>query len=470
MEKFPDFNSENKKEIVQNFEQMLKSDDFIFLEESSFNYLIEHYLEEGDYSKALTAAKVGNKQYPYSVDLLNEIASILIETGRSIEATEYIEKAELFSPNDIDVLMLKGVVNLDQDKFDEAIECFERLLPFAEDQSEVYYHLGMAYFGKEDTEMSIESFKKSIQLNSRNDDAVFDLVNVLDSLDMLEETLPFYEELIDEDPFNHVAWYNLGIVNDRLGNYQEAVDAYEYALAINEDFSSAYYNMACSYMALAKYSKAIEQFNESLKHENWNDVAVNVNIGHCYFELKDDAKAIECYHKALQIDHKNYLAYFGIGRSLERQEKWLESVHFLNKAAEFFPDDINIWLLLGKAEYNLGNVVAAITAYMNASDLEPEITEVWLDWSYVVYEQGNFEKALEVIDLGIDALPEEATLYYRAVVYLIKASKYKEAFLYLENALTLDFDKHAELFEFFPELETQKAIMKIIDQFSEGLK
>lgn len=470
MEKFPDFDPENRKEIVINFEKMLKNDDFEFLESSVFEYLIEHYLERGDYSKALKAAKTGYKQYPYSIDLLNEIASILIETGRSIEASDYIEKAEVLAPNDPDVLMLKGVIHLDQEQFDEAIVCFEKLVPLSQDKSEVYYHLGMAYFGKNESELSIANFKLAIQTDSRNDEAVFDLVNVLDSLDMLEETLPFYEELIDKDPYNHVAWYNLGIVNDRLGKYQEAINAYEYALTIDEEFSSAYYNMACSYMALAMYSKAIDSFQDALKHENWNDIAVFVNMGHCYFELSDDPNAIKYYHKALKIDHENYLAYFGIGRSLERQEKWLEAVHFLNKASSYFPKDINIWLLLAKAEYNLGNVVSAITAFIKASEIEPEISEIWLDWSFIISEQGDYDKALQIIEFGIDALPEDASLYYRAVVYLIKASKYKEAFLYLENALTLDFEKHAELFEFFPELETQKAIMKIIDQFSEGLE
>ena len=115
----------------------------------------------------------------------------------------------------------------------------------------------------------------------------------------------------------------------------------------------------------------------------------------------------------------------------------------------------------------MGNIVSAVGALIKASEIEPEIPEIWLDWSFILSEQGDYEKALEIIEIGIDALPEEASLYYRAVVYLIKASKYKEGFLYLENALTLDFEKHKELFEFFPELETQKALMKIIDQFSD---
>ena len=66
---------------------------------------------------------------------------------------------------------------------------------------------------------------------------------------------------------------------------------------------------------------------------------------------------------------------------------------------------------------------------------------------------------------GIEELPEEAELYYRLVVYLIKTGKYKEAFTYLENALTLDFDRHALLYELMPELKKQKAVFKIIAQF-----
>ena len=62
-------------------------------------------------------------------------------------------------------------------------------------------------------------------------------------------------------------------------------------------------------------------------------------------------------------------------------------------------------------------------------------------------------------------LPEEAELYYRMVVYQIKLGNYKEAFSYLENALTLDFDRHTVLYDLMPELKQQKAIYKLIAQY-----
>lgn len=86
----------------------------------------------------------------------------------------------------------------------------------------------------------------------------------------------------------------------------------------------------------------------------------------------------------------------------------------------------------------------------------------------IYYEQGDYDEAISLIMNGLETMPDDPDLYYRMTVYLIEAGKYKEAFNYLENALILDFDKHIQLFEFFPKLETQKALFKIIDQFRKG--
>ena len=66
---------------------------------------------------------------------------------------------------------------------------------------------------------------------------------------------------------------------------------------------------------------------------------------------------------------------------------------------------------------------------------------------------------------GFHDIPDDSELFYRMTVYLIEAGRFKEAFNYLENALILDFDGHTALFDFFPKLETQKALYKIIEQF-----
>jgi hypothetical protein len=70
-----------------------------------------------------------------------------------------------------------------------------------------------------------------------------------------------------------------------------------------------------------------------------------------------------------------------------------------------------------------------------------------------------------VANKGLDEIPDCAELYYRICAYLIGDGKYKEAFNYLENALFLDFEKHTAILDFFPNLEIQKALFKVIEQY-----
>jgi len=88
-----------------------------------------------------------------------------------------------------------------------------------------------------------------------------------------------------------------------------------------------------------------------------------------------------------------------------------------------------------------------------------------LNWSFIYYEQGDHEKAIETLSIGFDEIPDDPEIFYRMTVYLIEAGRFKEAFNYLENALILDFEGHTALFDFFPKIETQKALYKIIEQF-----
>jgi tetratricopeptide (TPR) repeat protein len=123
------------------------------------------------------------------------------------------------------------------------------------------------------------------------------------------------------------------------------------------------------------------------------------------------------------------------------------------------------WKAAAYAEFKIGNTISSLSAFEEASHLGPDDKEIWMNWSFIYYEQGEHEKASDVLRQGMSEIPDEPEFYYRMTVYLIEAGKFKEAFTYLENALILDFEGHTVLFDFFPKAETQKALYKIIDQF-----
>jgi tetratricopeptide (TPR) repeat protein len=158
-------------------------------------------------------------------------------------------------------------------------------------------------------------------------------------------------------------------------------------------------------------------------------------------------------------------AWFGIGVVLNAQERWFEAIHFFRKATELYDESPEYFMALAAAEYQVGNVISAIEAYDKATQVAPDNKDAWLNWSIILYEQGNFDGAIDLMTNAMEIQPGEAELHYRLCAYLLAAGRYREAYENLENALVLDFDKHRLLFEYFPELESQRALARLIDQY-----
>ena len=142
--------------------------------------------------------------------------------------------------------------------------------------------------------------------------------------------------------------------------------------------------------------------------------------------------------------------WYGTGNCLAKQDKWFEAIHFLNKALKLDSENPTYWKAVADVEIKVGNIISGCDAYEEASYLDPKNIWIWLNWSMVYYDLGDFNKSIEIILTGMEHNPDDSNLYYRITAYLIASGKFKEAFNYLENALILDFDNHTVLFEFFP--------------------
>ena len=94
--------------------------------------------------------------------------------------------------------------------------------------------------------------------------------------------------------------------------------------------------------------------------------------------------------------------------------------------------------------------------------------ELSLEFSQIFYESGEIEKAIQIIYDCIEELPGESLLYYRLVIYLMDAGKYKESINVLENALSLNFENHEVLFDFLPNYESHSSLIRIINQFKKN--
>jgi len=105
---------EEALEIIRKFENMLANNESVFFDLADFEFIIDHYTTNFNYTKAIEACNTAINQYPFSTDLQIDKSQILAMAGDFAEALEIIKKLELSEPENADVLMTHGIIYTQQ--------------------------------------------------------------------------------------------------------------------------------------------------------------------------------------------------------------------------------------------------------------------------------------------------------------------------------------------------------------------
>ena len=78
---------------------------------------------------------------------------------------------------------------------------------------------------------------------------------------------------------------------------------------------------------------------------------------------------------------------------------------------------------MAHAEYKIGNTISSLDAYEEAAKLDATDKEIFLNWSFIYFEQGSYDKAIEILLSGFQDNPDDAEFFYRMTVYLIEGGR-----------------------------------------------
>lgn len=459
-------NTENFHDEVRKFEQMSAGGNIGFFDLHAFEGIIRYYVEASKFKKALQACYAAIEQYPFSIDLKVEKVKLLITTQQTEAASEAFAEIEHLQGAEPEIAILRGDILQQQGLYQEAIEIYESSLQSGLEDDMLFFALGVAYQNIGKQQKAVDCFKRCIEINPEHFSAAQELILLLEINDQLSDHLPYFEAHTNKDPYSSNAWYYLGMVHERLEQFTEAKNAYEYASFIDPEFQDAFFSLGNMLMNLEQYEAAIEAYLVAEKQLN-DDVELFCCIGAAFEKLDQFEKSMSYYRKATRVDPEHEYGWFGQGMCLFAQSKHFEALHFFRKAIALDDKNEVFWLALAQSEAQVGNVISSIEAYEECCHINPSNPDLWIQWSRLYHEQGDLEKATLVILSGLDELPDNVEIMYRAAAYLLMEGKYKQAFQYLENALLLNFDKHSILFDFFPGLEANKALLGIINQYRE---
>lgn len=428
--------SERLRELLYRFDNLKNGRPQSFIEEESFEKIIEHYQEQDELKTALLAADMACEQYPYSALLQVKKADVMLALRRYHEALDILDQASLLDARDINNYILKTEAYLALDQQEKAVELLEEAIGSfeGEDRTELLFELADVYDDYENFDKVFDCLRLVLEAEPTNEEALYKICFWTDFTGRNEEGIRLHQQIIDDYPYNELAWFNLAAAYQGLKLYEKAIDAYKFAITIEEKFDYAYRNMGDAYIRLRKYREAIEaleKVNEIAKPE---DVIFEA-IGYCYEKLKNPAQARFYYRKASHLRQDDSKLIYKIACTYFNEGQWQACFRQLETALKMHRNQPDYHLLAGECKLYQGQYREAIQYFTQVVRLRPRSTKGWEALTRCLFRAGFLDEALEQLDAALQLTGNKPLfIYYKAAV-LFADGRSKEALIQLENAL-----------------------------------
>jgi tetratricopeptide (TPR) repeat protein len=457
---------EQIRELLRQYENLKNGRNHSFIEEESFEKIINYFQEKDDLPKALEAAENGAEQYPYSSLLLVKKADILIATRSYQKALDILGQAALLDSNDINLYILKtdAYMALDQQEkavaiLEEALELFE-----GEERVELIFELADVYDDYEEFDKVFDCLKIILQEEPTNEEALYKICFWTDFTGRSEESIRLHQQIIDDYPYCELAWFNLAAAYQGIKLYEKAIDAYQYAITIDEKFDYAYRNMGDAYIRLRKYKEAIEVLEKVIELAKPEDVIYEA-IGHCFDRLKNFAQARIHYRKASHLRQDDSKLFYKIACTYFNEGQWQSCIKQLETAMKMHRLQPEYNLLAGECKLQLGLYKEAIHYFSNVVRIRPKNANGWEALIRCLYKAKYFDEALEQT-IAAQRLTGDKPLFtfYKAAV-LFGIGKTKEAILQLEGALRKSPRLLKKFIELNPSILQNQLVVDVLARF-----
>lgn len=173
---------------------------------------------------------------PDSVVLLNNLAHVLLDTGRASEALTVFDRAVQHGPEHANAHCGRGSTLQRLGRLDDAVASFERTL-----------ELDGAHLG-----------------------ALNNLATVYVVQGKQQHALELYRRALDVDPKNADALQNLGVLLAGAGQLTAAIDCYHNALAINPTHGPTHCNLANAFCRQGRASDALRHLGKAISAQPTN--------------------------------------------------------------------------------------------------------------------------------------------------------------------------------------------------------
>ncbi len=435
---------------------------------AGYRLLGDYYLRRGQNAKALTEFAALSAQYKNDLGVQKSYVQLLILNRRFDEAGNLTDVLLKKTPQDTEVLILKGQLQLQQKKIDESIQTLQQARKNAPDNAFGHYQLGLAYKEKGDTQQAESEWREAVRLrpglveawlalgasatqkrdwraleevsnqikkNSPNRiegylDHATARVNQGDTLGA-EADLIRVQQLAPDSPLPYAKLGELRLAQRRSG---DAESLFRQALAHSPDYPEAVRGLVQALVLENKPADALTFVRDQITR-NPTSSGLYLLQAELFQQTKQADQAQSSLTRAVELDAKNVRALVLLAQFQAARGQLDQAIGNYQRAIAVAPADAGLYVALGSVYESIANWEQAETTYQKALAIQQENPLASNNLAYLMLEHGgSVNVALTLAQTarkGLPDLPNSAdTLgwaYYNNGAFSVAAPLFEDA-------------------------------------------
>ncbi len=433
-----------------------------------FEQIIDFYLDESSYKKALETVDYAMSIYPNSLELYIHKTDVLMACDKNKEALQAVRAAKKIDEKNLELVSLEVEVLCALNKEEEAIYLLEKRIEAEEqDFTKIFLQqeLVTIFVLKEDFKKAFHILNDILNMDNNNEEALHRYPYIAYRADKAKDSIEMHIKFLENKPLDELLWYNLADAYLKDGQLSKAQESFDVVIGLDTKNDAAFMGLTETYIKQKKYDAAIATIEEYTRLGEM-DYFMLSTLARCYEYKKNFAKAREIYRSlSVHFDFvRDKIVLVQIAQTYIMEEAYTHAISTLKEAESYDKADSEISYLLAKAyaaQENYPDAVAYIDKAIRQSDGHTIYEDAKLA---ILYAADAFE---EVLYFCAEILAERSSpsAYYYKVAANIQIGSLQEAELALHDALTEHPKQNKLVYDMVENFETYYHLNSIISSY-----
>ncbi len=321
--------------------------------------------------------------YERPVDVYRERWKLYFDSQNYAAASSDIQNGLALDPENQDLVIASGHINLAEGRFPEALTAYEKALVRQPNSGEIHLAVSQIYANQGNPEKQLAAAQQAIAKGTQNPTQAFLLMgNAQKRLRQFPEATASFEQALRVKPDSYEIYQNLADLYRLQNKFDEAINISRKALSVFPNDGRIYTDLSWFYSLAERHEEASEAGKAAIKLSPTEHMAFT-NLCRAYNDLNRPEMAIRECNRALELKPNDGETLFYLGYSHSLLNRNTDASRFFKRAVtgleEATRNDRSFadgFYLLGNAYLADGQAKKAIESYRQSADLNPGFARV----------------------------------------------------------------------------------------------